>query len=244
MARIRTLKPEIIEDEKVSSLSDTGFRLFTSMITLADDHGNVRADVRWLQAMIWWAHSEPPNVLLALVELTRSSLIDVYGVRGGTYAHLRGWEKHQRIDNAGKNRVPLPNDADAKPIQVDHEALEVESPKSSANFGEKPLDLRPPTSDPDMDAAAKTPQPAKPRPHAIRSDWSPRSEERGKAVELELNCDSEAEHFRDHHTARASKFADWNAAFRTWLRNARKFAQSRGGSPSRPPESRPPVQEL
>jgi hypothetical protein len=229
VARIRTLKPEIIEDEKVSALTDTGFRLFTSMITLADDHGNVRADVRWLQAMIWWAHKEPPNVLSALIELTRNNLIDVYGVRGGTYAHLRGWEKHQRIDNAGKNRVPMPNDADAKRIPVEPGEVEVDSPKVSEEFREKPLDpdLRSPTTD--MDSAAKKPL-SKPRSGQISPDWSPRSEELGKAVEWGLDCAAEAEHFRDHHTARATKFTSWDSAFRSWLRNARKFAQSRGGT--------------
>ncbi|SEO78577.1 DUF4373 domain-containing protein [Nitrosovibrio sp. Nv6] len=27
-------------------------------------------------------------------------------------------------------------------------------------------------------------------------------------------------HFRDHHTARGNKFIDWNAAWRTWMRNS------------------------
>lgn len=34
-------------------------------------------------------------------------------------------------------------------------------------------------------------------------------------------------HFRDHHMARGSTFVDWKAAFRTWCRNAVKFAASR-----------------
>jgi hypothetical protein len=33
----------------------------------------------------------------------------------------------------------------------------------------------------------------------------------------------EFEQFRDHHTAKGSKFTDWQAAWRTWLRNAVKF---------------------
>lgn len=59
-------------------------------------------------------------------------------------------------------------------------------------------------------------------------DWSPRSEERAKAVKSGLNCDAEAEHFRDFHSAKGSRMLDWNAAFRTWLSNAVKFA--RGGN--------------
>lgn len=37
----------------------------------------------------------------------------------------------------------------------------------------------------------------------------------------------EADRFSDHHRARGSAFKDWDAAWRTWLRNARKFAGSR-----------------
>lgn len=125
MARIRTLKPEILEDEKTSALSDAAFRLFVSMIVLADDHGNVRADVRWLAGQIWWQHEPKPNVLLALVELSNARLISVYGVRGGTYATLPGWTRHQRIDNAGKGRVPSPDDSDSQLVKVDEHGLEV-----------------------------------------------------------------------------------------------------------------------
>lgn len=58
--------------------------------------------------------------------------------------------------------------------------------------------------------------------------WAPRSEELALARELGVDATKEAAGFRDHHSARGSRFVDWNAAFRTWLRNAVKF--SRGGS--------------
>ena len=34
--------------------------------------------------------------------------------------------------------------------------------------------------------------------------------------------------FRDHHRAKANKMADWSAAWRTWVRNSKQFAQPRG----------------
>lgn len=39
---------------------------------------------------------------------------------------------------------------------------------------------------------------------------------------------SEFDQFRDHHTARGTTFRDWDAGWRTWLRNAKKFSQPRG----------------
>jgi hypothetical protein len=226
--RIRSIKPEIIEDEKTGPLSDTAFRLFASMITIADDHGNVRADVRWLQAQIWWAHRETPNVLLALVELVRGQLIDVYGVRGGTYAHLRGWAKHQRVDNAGKSMVPMPNDPESQAIEVDVEGLNEKSPRVAASRREIPLDgigedgtRMGGGSEP----AAKSPRGKSKRSSACPVGWSPRPEERAVAATTGLNCDAEAAHFQDHHAAKGSRFLDWDAAFRTWLRNGAKFAK-------------------
>jgi hypothetical protein len=40
-----------------------------------------------------------------------------------------------------------------------------------------------------------------------------------------LNVYKEQAAFRDHHAAKGSIFKDWQAAFRTWLRNSVKFAQ-------------------
>ena len=35
--------------------------------------------------------------------------------------------------------------------------------------------------------------------------------------------DTELEAFRDYHVSKGSRFLDWNAAFRTWLRNGRRI---------------------
>lgn len=236
--RIRSLKPELIEDEKVSPLSDAAFRLFVSLITLADDHGNVRADVRWLQGQVWWAHASPPNVLAVLAELAKASLIEPYGVRGGTYVHLRGWDKHQRIDNAGKNKVPLPNDSDALRIDIESIMDWKPSPKFSANdreSGGQSTEFAAGSGEERkgeegiVDAAAKPP-PATPsdskRKRRLPDDWQPREEERQSARDKGLDCDAEAEHFRDYHQAKGEPHLDWDACFRTWLKNAVKFARN------------------
>jgi hypothetical protein len=240
MARIRSIKPEIIEDEKTAPLSDAAFRLFTSMIFLADDHGNVRADARWLQAQIWWAHREPPRVAAILREIYDAHLIQVYGVRGGVYAHLLGWEKHQRIDNAGKPRVPLPSDPEAIMFSPDMEPAAAPSRILAASRGEIPLDPDP-DRDPDPEkeeegeaAAAAAPLHAlkrkvdkATRKVALSADWKPRDEERARAQESGLNCDEQAAQFRDYHAAKGSRMVDWDAAFRTWLRNGARFASER-----------------
>src|SRR5688500_2126660 len=119
MARIRTLKPEILEDERVAALSDSAFRLFVACIVLADYPGNLRADERWLDGQVWWAHSDSRKSSASLRDLCDADLVLVYSVRQQTYLHLRGWEKHQRIDNAGKPRVPGPNDEGVQTVTIE-----------------------------------------------------------------------------------------------------------------------------
>lgn len=223
--RIRTLKPEILEDEKTAPLSDTAFRLFTSMVILADDWGNVRCDTRWLSSQIWWAHEAKPDVVSALIELCRATLIEVYAVRGGTYAHLRGWEKHQRIDNAGKNKVPRPSEPDVTLIEIN----ELVSPNFAANLRE-PLRLaagREGKGEEGIGEVAAKPPLTKSdkRKHRLPSDWVPRPEEQQSARESGLDCEREVAQFKDHHAAKGEPMLDWDAAFRTWLRNAVKFSR-------------------
>ena len=47
--------------------------------------------------------------------------------------------------------------------------------------------------------------------------------------------------FSDHHAAKGTTFKDWQAAFRTWLRNANRFGQQRQSS--RPARQTPNRQE-
>lgn len=47
-----------------------------------------------------------------------------------------------------------------------------------------------------------------------------------------LKAREEFEHFKDHHLARATVFKDWDAAWRTWIRNSIKFSARGGGGPA------------
>jgi uncharacterized phage protein (TIGR02220 family) len=143
--RIRTIKPEILEDEKTAGLSDAAFRLFTAAITLADDFGNLRGDARWLEAQVWWvaiSRGELPRAAAALHELHGAGLVTVYEVGTQRYAHLSGWERHQRVDNAGKSQVPKPSDAKAREVtdlDTDNDTRG-DSRRTSANDGDSRLD--------------------------------------------------------------------------------------------------------
>lgn len=105
--RIRTIKPELLEDTAIARLSSDAFRVFVAMLLLADDHGNLRASPGWLFGQVF--HERGPSVQMddALAELA-AKLVTFYEADGQRYAHINGWHKHQRIDNALEPRVPVP----------------------------------------------------------------------------------------------------------------------------------------
>ena len=52
--RIRTIKPELLEDAKTAKLSHEAWRLFVSSILLADDYGAFRAEPGFLRGTVFW----------------------------------------------------------------------------------------------------------------------------------------------------------------------------------------------
>ena len=52
-----------------------------------------------------------------------------------------------------------------------------------------------------------------------------------------LDADAEIAKFRDHHAAKGSLMADWDAAWRTWVGNAVQFGRAKVQSPSAKPDT-------
>lgn len=77
-------------------------------------------------------------------------------------------------------------------------------------------------------------------PSGLPESWGPGEGHRKLATELGVDLDRELARFRDHHAAKGSRFADWDAALRTWLRNAHEFAQRDGRAPAQPLAPKPP----
>ncbi len=137
--RIRSIKPELLEDTKTSSLSDKEFRLFVSSFLLADDYGNFRAHPGLVHGAVYWAllDEAAKETARALARLSEVGLIKPYVVREQTYATITNWTKHQKVDHPGKPRVPGPSEG----ISVSLATPSRESAESLAP------DLRSPISD-------------------------------------------------------------------------------------------------
>jgi hypothetical protein len=84
-------------------------------------------------------------------------------------------------------------------------------------------------------------KPSRKRPATPAPDtWTPNDKHRELAAALGLSCDVLASEFLDWHRSKGNVFADWDAAFRTWMRNATKFAQQ-SRLPAAPSAAQPSV---
>ena len=124
MARIRSIKPELLEDERTARLTHVEWRLFVSLLLLADDYGNLRAAPERIHGAALWAHPRE-DLAKAIEGLVVAGLAVLYVVGGQRYAHINGWEKHQKVDHPGKPLCPalsegsrIPREDLAKPVEA------------------------------------------------------------------------------------------------------------------------------
>lgn len=64
----------------------------------------------------------------------------------------------------------------------------------------------------------------------IPEDWEPNEKGRQFALDRDIGIDAEVDKFIDHHRQRGNKYLDWNAAWRTWCRNHRTWADEKRGT--------------
>lgn len=70
------------------------------------------------------------------------------------------------------------------------------------------------------------------RKHRMPDGWQPNDQHRRFAADEGLDLAREQAQFADYHAAKGSTFVDWDAAFRTWLRNAVQFGRGGKAPPS------------
>lgn len=146
MARIRTLKPEIASDAKLSKVSIEAAYTFVLMITQADDAGLLPGAHRQILGILYPLRETVtvPVLLGWIEELVSIGLVRWRVTRDGVpVVQLVNWSKHQRIDNAGRSQLAgLLADDDGEPSES-----RGDSPRTAANGGESPLGIVPTTKD-------------------------------------------------------------------------------------------------
>lgn len=167
--RIRSVKPEWLEDERMALASDAARVLSIALLLLADDHGNGRANRVVLAAHVFpGAHTDKLDA--ALRELTDViKFVELYEVDSQSYFHIRNWAKHQRVDHPGKAQVPGPPTVSEKPRRVSRRSRDglANIPENGAKEAEalapRAIPSPPFPSDPDPErGAGENPEPTEP----------------------------------------------------------------------------------
>lgn len=100
MARIRTLKPEFWTDEKIGDVSMPARLLLIGALNFADDHGGLDRSSKQLKAQIFPYDTIDCEPLV--LELVHAGLLVEYQVADGKYLHIKGFQKHQKVDHPSK----------------------------------------------------------------------------------------------------------------------------------------------
>ncbi len=146
--RIRSLKPEWLEDEPLVACSSDARVLSAALIVLADDYGNGRGGELFLTSRVFPGKSRE-TLARALEELVRIRYVELYEIDGQRYFSIRNWKKHQRVDHPGKPIVPKKPDASRESregLASPPESLEVDL-RPTTDEG-KGGDLPPPPEEP------------------------------------------------------------------------------------------------
>lgn len=111
--RIRTVKPEHAQDERVGRLSrDARLLFFTGLVTMADDEGRLRAMPALIIGHVFPYDADVTSAKLRkwLDEIEREGMIVRYEHQGTPYIAIRRWKRHQRIDRPAESTLPAPPD--------------------------------------------------------------------------------------------------------------------------------------
>jgi hypothetical protein len=137
-------------------------------------------------------------------------------------------EKSRRLNKPTTGHADAgPQERDSAPIPI---PIPIPIPSHDPPIG-PPGDTKPPESKTDR----------KKRASALPEDLNPNAAALALARELAVALETELPAFIDHHRAKGSVFSDWQAALRTWIRNAARYGPAKripGARPYQPQDDR------
>lgn len=165
MARIRTIKPEFWQDEKLAPLDPVTRLVFLGLISQADDAGRLLDNVKLLDGLLFSETDD--SCREALDTLARLSRITRYTTESGQrIIQITNWEIHQRVDRPSKHVLPGPDEAALEPVDPQgdiepsrHPREEVATPSRNPiaptlDLGPRTMDLGPTTEEQDQNHSA------------------------------------------------------------------------------------------
>ncbi len=243
MARIRTIKPEFFRHEGLQDLEAGNpgscvMLVFAGLWGHCDKAGRFEWKPRTLKLDILPFIDFDMSKTLGL--LCGAGFVRMYEVEGRQYGEILSFEKHQRItgkESQDPEKHPPPNDEEqgcspgnagetpgkqagrqeGKGREEEGKRKGTEVPPQCA--ATSPVAL--PADDEPQRKTSGTPK----RAAQLPDDFEPDDTAASLADELGVSLAAELPKFRDYHAARGKPMKDWQAALRTWLRNAKQFAR-------------------
>jgi hypothetical protein len=111
MARIRTIKPEFWDDEKMSRYSLQSNLVYIGMWNFCDDEGIIRRNANWIKSKIF-PHREDmrlSDVKGWIKELEDAGLLIPFEYNFESYYLIPTFKIHQRIDKPQTSKIPREN---------------------------------------------------------------------------------------------------------------------------------------
>jgi hypothetical protein len=105
VARIRTIKPDFWTDETVGECSPTARLLFIGTWNIADDYGNLQRSSKQIKAQLFPYDEIDCEALIK--ELISKGLVVEYESEGKKYLHIKGFDKHQKVEKKSQARFPI-----------------------------------------------------------------------------------------------------------------------------------------
>lgn len=230
MSRIRSIHPGFFTDEDFVQVSAFARLLILGLGTEADDKGTFPWKPVSLKMKLF--PMDTVDIQELLRELIDAGAIRRYQVDGKEYGAIRNFRQHQRPKK--------PNDVHPMPDEfgtyvglsdVSGERVGNRWGKTSADGGEGRVGESRGEEDGEEDGEERRGRGRAKRATTIPKDFEPILTDTIKGIVAKWPqgmLNRELDKFRDHHTAKGSVMKDWQAAFRTWLRNADEWKDRNG----------------
>ncbi len=177
---------------------------------MADDYGRFEAEPQIVLSLAFPAMS---GIKLAdtqrwFKELEACEHVRTYVCKGKRYGIFTNWERYQGKPRAEKSKYPDPPANICEHLPANVLVSESESESESVSVSEIEIE------------AVRTNVRRRPAPKVgLPDEFRPDEDHRALAKQLGVDCFREFAKFTDSAKAHSRVYADWDAAFRNWLRS-------------------------
>ena len=232
MARSRNIKPGFFSNEDLVELDFATRLLFAGLWTVADREGRLEDRPKKIKIAVFPADDLDINAMLQA--LHDRKFIVRYEVNGARYVQITAWSKHQNPHHTEKaSEIPGVDGAITVKAPLEPRQPRIEDGGYLADSlipDSLSIDSLIPDALVVLAAVADKPSRAN-RKTKLPENFEPDDTGAAKCAASGISLPAQLEKFKDFHAGKGSLMLDWQAAFRTWIGNAKQFGPHARASP-------------